>query len=177
MIRVPDTDNLVIVYDQIQEDKYVNEDFPRFYSREAEDYRKHTGRELTMYVTCSIPEIDVELHTRCFACRIDENGQFSQFVYDTMAEAVDLEIEWCEYVLRDLDGLDVSEMRDYVKYLANKRIRVIGLNDLYEGFDEDVMPWIRAYSDDSLNATKSDFFEQKSRSYAKVTDANGFDDL
>ena len=76
MIRVPDTDNLVIVYDQIQEDKYVNEDFPRFYSREAEDYRKHTGRELTMYVTCSIPEIDVELHTRCFACRIDENGQF-----------------------------------------------------------------------------------------------------
>jgi len=89
----------------------------------------------------------------------------------------DLEVEWCEYVLRDLDGLDVSEMRDYVKYLANKRLRVIGLNDLYEGFNEDVMPWIRAYSDDSLNATKSDFFEQKSRSYAKVTDANGFDDL
>ncbi|MCT4777609.1 MULTISPECIES: ribonucleotide-diphosphate reductase subunit beta [Exiguobacterium] len=108
---------------------------------------------------------------------IDADGSFSQFVYDTMAEAVDLEIEWCEYVLRDLDGLDVSEMRDYVKYLANKRLRVIGLNDLYEGFNEDVMPWIRAYSDDSLNATKSDFFEQKSRSYAKVTDANGFDDL
>jgi len=108
---------------------------------------------------------------------IDADGSFTQFVYDTFKRAVDLEIEWSEYVLRDLDGLDVSEMRDYVKYLANKRLRVIGLSDLYEGHDEDVMPWIRAYSDDSMNATKSDFFEQKSRSYAKVTDANGFDDL
>ncbi|MFZ0077226.1 ribonucleotide-diphosphate reductase subunit beta [Exiguobacterium sp. RIT452] len=108
---------------------------------------------------------------------IDADGSFTKFVYATFERAVDLEIEWSEYVLRDLDGLDVSEMRDYVKYLANKRLRVIGLDDLYEGHDEDVMPWIRAYSDDSMNATKSDFFEQKSRSYAKVTDANGFDDL
>lgn len=108
---------------------------------------------------------------------IDKDGEFSSFVYETIGHAVELETEWSAYVLQDLEGLDVSEMADYIKYLANKRLRLLGMDDLYPGFDQDVMPWIRAYSDDSMNATKSDFFEQKSRSYSKVTDDNGFDDL
>jgi len=94
---------------------------------------------------------------------IDADGSFTQFTYDTFARAVELETEWSEYVLRDLDGLDVSEMHDYVKYLANKRLRVIGLNDLYEGHDEDVMPWIRRYSDGSVKPKEYNFFEPSAK--------------
>lgn len=108
---------------------------------------------------------------------IDRDGQFTVWVEETMREAVRLETEWCEHVLEGINGIDLFELKDYIKYLANKRVRMLGMDDLYPGFDEDVMPWIRAYSDESMNATKSDFFEQKSRSYAKVTDSNGFDDL
>lgn len=108
---------------------------------------------------------------------IDADGSFSEFVYETIGHAVELETEWSNYILSDLEGIDVSEMADYIKYLANKRLRLLGMDDLYPGYDHDVMPWIRAYSDDSMNATKSDFFEQKSRAYSKVTDDNGFDDL
>ena len=73
--RVHGTDNVVIVYDQNQEDNYVNVKFPEQYKERAEKYKEHTGRELTMHISCSIPEIDFEIHTRCFACRIDDNGE------------------------------------------------------------------------------------------------------
>lgn len=75
MVTVPNTDNIVIVYDQNQEDEYVNVEFPEMYKRHAAEYKEHTGREFTMQVSCRIPELDFEIHTRCFACRIDENGE------------------------------------------------------------------------------------------------------
>lgn len=75
IVRVPGTDNVVIVYDQNQEDNYVNVKFPEQYKERVEKYKEHTGKELTMHISCSIPEIDFEIHTRCFACRIDDNGE------------------------------------------------------------------------------------------------------
>lgn len=75
-IRVPNVEHIVIVYDQTQEDEYVNIKFPTLYEEEGDDYKNRWGEELTMQVTCKIPEIDLELHTKCFACRIDETGEF-----------------------------------------------------------------------------------------------------
>lgn len=75
MVRVPNAENIVIVYDQTQEDRYVNEDFPRIYAEEAAEYFERWGEELKMPVSCEIPEIGFKIHSRCFACRIDENGE------------------------------------------------------------------------------------------------------
>ena len=55
-IVVPHTDNLVIVYDQNQENVC-------------------SAKGKTKYVSCDIPEIGFKLHSRCFACRIDDNGE------------------------------------------------------------------------------------------------------
>ena len=73
-IHIPGAEHIVIVYDQTQEDKYVNVDFPEDYARDAEWYREAFGEELTMLVSCEIPEISFKIHTRCFACRMDESG-------------------------------------------------------------------------------------------------------
>ena len=108
---------------------------------------------------------------------IDRNGEFSDFVYKTIDEAVQLEINWSHEVLSDVKGIDLVEFDGYVKYIANKRVRQLGMDDLYEGYDENVMPWVKSFSDESMNNTKTDFFEQKSRSYGKLSDDNGFDDL
>lgn len=108
---------------------------------------------------------------------IDRNGEFTDFVYKTIDEAVQLEITWSHEVLSDVKGIDLVEFDGYVKYIANKRVRQLGMDDLYEGYDENVMPWVKSFSDDSMNNTKTDFFEQKSRSYGKLSDDNGFDDL
>ena len=76
IINVPGSDNVVIVYDQNQEDEYMNVTFPEMLAEYGEKYREDTGREMTPWVSCKIPEIGVELHSRCFACRMDENGEF-----------------------------------------------------------------------------------------------------
>ena len=75
-ILVPGTDDIVIVYDQNQEDRYVNVDFPEIYAQDGAKYLDRWGEELKMHVSCEIPEIDFKIHTRCFACRMDENGVF-----------------------------------------------------------------------------------------------------
>ena len=71
-IPVPGYENIVIVYDQTHEDEYLHSDLARL----AEERLKEFGEYPYYYITCSIPELGVELHTRCFACRIDGNGVF-----------------------------------------------------------------------------------------------------
>ena len=104
------------------------------------------------------------------------NESFINWVYDTFRQSVDLEIEWSNYVLKDVKGIDLTEMSGYVKYRANKMLRMMGLSELYEGYTENPMKWIKAYVDNFDN-TKTDFFEQKSRTYTKTSELNGFDDL
>ncbi|TWT13251.1 ribonucleotide-diphosphate reductase subunit beta [Planomicrobium sp. CPCC 101079] len=99
-----------------------------------------------------------------------------QYVYDAINQAVQLEKEWAHYILADIQGLDLEEFEGYVEYLANKRLRQLGLDNLYEERNNP-MPWIQVFGDDMMNDTKSDFFEQKSRTYSKVSQSNGFDEL
>lgn len=100
----------------------------------------------------------------------------TQFIYDTVHQAVQLEKEWAHYILKEIKGIDINEFEDYVEYLANKRFRQLGLENYYED-RENPMPWIHVFSDEMMNETKSDFFEQKSRTYTKVSQDNGFDEL
>lgn len=98
------------------------------------------------------------------------------YVYQTIEQAVQLEKEWATVILGDIVGIDLMEFEGYLEYLANKRLRQLGLQNLYEERDNP-MPWIHVFSDEMINETKSDFFEQKSRTYSKVTQSNGFDEL
>ena len=103
-------------------------------------------------------------------------GENIQYIYTTIDRAVALEKEWAHYILADIEGLDLVEFEGYVEYLANKRLRQLGLDNLYEE-RSNPMPWIQVFGDDMMNDTKSDFFEQKSRTYTKVSQSNGFDEL
>ncbi|WP_428911519.1 ribonucleotide-diphosphate reductase subunit beta [Niallia sp. Krafla_26] len=98
------------------------------------------------------------------------------YIYETISKAVELEKEWSQLILKDIDGIDLAEFENYVEYLANKRFRQLGLKNLYPERDNP-MPWIHVFSDEMINETKTDFFEQKSRTYTKVTQSNGFDEL
>jgi len=103
-------------------------------------------------------------------------GSFIEWVYDHFKESVQLEIEWSSYVLADVEGIDLIEMAGYIKYRANKMLRMMGLEEIYPDHVENPMKWIRAYVD-NFDGTKTDFFEQRSRQYTKTSDLNGFDDL
>ncbi|WP_174733610.1 ribonucleotide-diphosphate reductase subunit beta [Mesobacillus harenae] len=107
-----------------------------------------------------------ELHT-------EEN---INYIYRTIDQAVQLEKEWAAIILKDIKGIDLNEFGAYVEYLANKRFRQLGMKNFYPE-RENPMPWIHVFSDEMMNETKSDFFEQKSRTYSKVSQSNGFDEL
>ncbi len=81
-LLVPHTDNIVIVYDEHKEYEYINVDFPEMYKRIGHKYIEKWGEELKPYVSCFIPEINFELHTRCFACRIDDYGKLQSLQND-----------------------------------------------------------------------------------------------
>ncbi|WAA09368.1 ribonucleotide-diphosphate reductase subunit beta [Fervidibacillus albus] len=102
--------------------------------------------------------------------------EFVNWIYSSYEEAVELEIEWSNYVLDHVAGIDLDEMEGFIKYRANKMLRMMGLNEIYPAYTENPMKWIRAYVD-NFNDTKTDFFEQKSRTYTKVSNLNGFDEL
>lgn len=105
--------------------------------------------------------------------------EYEEFTRDLFKKAVELEIEWSNTALVNTEDIDLNEMADYIKYRANKCLSMMGFAPVYEGVDENSMTWIKAYTDEgeSRGATKTDFFEQKPRSYAKITEDNGFDDL
>ncbi|GAB4074684.1 ribonucleotide-diphosphate reductase subunit beta [Barrientosiimonas marina] len=103
-------------------------------------------------------------------------AELTEWVYNHFRESVDREIEWSNYVLAEIEGIDLEEMAGYIKYRANKMLRMMGLSELYPEHTENPMKWIRAYAD-NFDGTKTDFFEQKSRQYTKTSNLNGFDDL
>ncbi|MEV9641008.1 ribonucleotide-diphosphate reductase subunit beta [Mammaliicoccus sciuri] len=102
--------------------------------------------------------------------------EFTDWIYDQFRHSVEQEVIWSRYVLGEIEGLDMEEMEGYIKYRANKMLRMLGLSEIYSEFTDNPMKWIRAYVD-NFDDTKTDFFEQTSRQYVKTSDLNGFDDL
>lgn len=102
--------------------------------------------------------------------------EFTEWIYDQFRHSVEQEVIWSRYVLGEIEGLDMEEMEGYIKYRANKMLRMLGLSEIYSEFTDNPMKWIRAYVD-NFDDTKTDFFEQTSRQYVKTSDLNGFDDL
>lgn len=76
VIKVPGSDGIVIVYDQTQEDRYVNVDFPAIYKKDGAKYLERWGEELKMHISCEIPELNFKIYTRCIACRVDKYGTY-----------------------------------------------------------------------------------------------------
>lgn len=76
IVNIPNTDNLVIVYNKYQENNEL---------RRKEELFSKEGYEFKPLVV--IPEIDLKLYSRCIVCRINngdleglQNGDFDKFI-------------------------------------------------------------------------------------------------
>jgi len=76
IIRVPNTDNLVIVYNKYMEEGRLNQ---------VKKFIK-TLHDRTVFrrfnPTVVIPELGVVLYGRCFVCRMNEDGTLAGFNFD-----------------------------------------------------------------------------------------------
>lgn len=87
-----------------------------------------------------------------------------------LRKGVEEEIAWGAYVIgNEIDGLTISMVEEYIKYLGNLRSENLGLGILYPGYEKEPasMEWVSAYA--NANLIKTDFFEAKSTAYAKST--------
>ena len=56
------------------------------------------------------------------------------YVYRTIDRAVELETNWAHYTLSNVRGIDLNELGDYIKYIANRRITMMGLEKLMKAW-------------------------------------------
>lgn len=169
----------VLVYSSILEGLYFYSGFAFFYNLARQ------GKMIGSSTMISFINRDELYHSRfiseLFRALLGENPElntqdFASWVYDQFREAVDQETRWSQELLTGIDGISLTEMSGYIKYRANKMLRMMGLSEIYPEHIDNPMKWIRAYVD-NFDGTKTDIFEQKPRTYAKVNKSNGFDKL
>lgn len=71
IIELPNTDGLVIIYNKYNEER----------AKELKDEALKEDNYI-MKPTAVIPEKDIELYSRCVACRMNANGEFEGFQKD-----------------------------------------------------------------------------------------------
>ena len=71
IVNIPNTDNVVIVYNKYQEERELN--------RKKELFNDE-GYEMKPLVV--IPEKNVEIYSRCIVCRMNENGELESMKKD-----------------------------------------------------------------------------------------------
>ena len=87
---------------------------------------------------------------------------------EMMRIGVENEILWGHYVIGDkIQGINKKLIEDYIKYLGNKRLKEIGLDVLFQGYQSNPAAWVDVVA--NSNSVKTDFFEAKSTAYAKVS--------
>ncbi|MCV9887226.1 ribonucleotide-diphosphate reductase subunit beta [Metabacillus halosaccharovorans] len=178
----PNVENLLksIVYDVILEGLFFYSGFAFFYNL-ARNQKMVATSTMINYINRD-EQIHVDLFVQIFKEVLKQYPEYdtkelATFVKDTFIQAAELEIEWGQFIIGNkMDGINIKDVEDYIKFYANVRSNQLGFERPFEGYRTNPLKWIKAYEEVDLG--KSDFFEQKSRQYTKVNHAdNGFDDL
>ncbi|OIU72463.1 ribonucleotide-diphosphate reductase subunit beta [Rossellomorea aquimaris] len=179
--EAPTIENLLksIIYDVILEGLFFYSGFAFFYNL-ARNQKMVATSTMINYINRD-EQLHVGLFEKIFKEILEEypshqSDELMEFGRKTFLKAANLEIEWAQEIIgNEIDGLLMTELESYIKFMANKRAKQLGFVPPFEGYQTNPLKWIIAYQEVDLG--KTDFFEQKSRQYTKTTDVNGFDDL
>lgn len=93
-----------------------------------------------------------------------------------MSMAVEQEIKWSKHIIGDdILGMPPHAIEEYIKYLANVRLKAIGLSGLYEEVNNP-FKHLESIADTGREATtKTNFFDSTVTSYQMATTLGGWD--
>jgi ribonucleoside-diphosphate reductase beta chain len=85
-------------------------------------------------------------------------------IYTIATRMVELEDKFVDlaYEMGDLPGLTKDEVKQYIRYIADRRLISLGMKGIFK-VKKNPLPWV----DGMLGVTHSNFFEQKVTDYAK----------
>ncbi len=123
-------------------------------------------------ITYSIRDesLHVEAMTKLFREFIQENielwtDDFKKEIYQACRDMVALEDRFLDLVfdLGDIEGLTKKEMRQYIRYIADRRLLQLGLKTNYD-VNENPLPWL----DSVMGVEHQNFFEGRATAYMKA---------
>lgn len=176
--KTPETFRDAIIYDVILEGLNFYSGFAFFYNLARNNKMKATA-DMINYINRD-EHIHVTLFAQIYKELLAERPELNtpehrEWAKETFRKAGELEIKWSRYIIGDrFDDIDPDDLEAYIKFTANKRAKQLGIEKPFEGYDTNPLRWIKVYEDP--NQGKQDFFEGRSRQYAKAVD-NGFDEL
>jgi len=90
--------------------------------------------------------------------------ELEDYIYELFENATQLEITWGQYITNgQILGLTGDMIDQYIKYLADKRLKAVGYKKLY-GVDNPIK-WVDTFA--SFNDQKTNFFEGNVINYSK----------
>jgi len=122
----------------------------------------------------------VESMIRLFHELLDEHPelwteQFKAKLYQTARDMVNLEDKFIDLAYKDgeIEGLSAQEVKQYIRYIADKRLLQLGLKPNYNVKDNP-LPWV----DVIVNGREhTNFFENKATDYAKASLKGDWEDI
>ncbi len=100
-------------------------------------------------------------------------------ICEMFRKATEQEIAWSNHIIGDqVLGITPQTIEQYTKFMANKRLKEIGLEPIYEGFDETPYKNLEKISDTNGEGNvKGNFFEANVSSYNQSTAVEGWDEI
>lgn len=100
-------------------------------------------------------------------------------IYEMFRKATEQEIAWSNHIIGDQTlGITPQTIEQYTKFMANKRLKEIGLEPIYEGFNETPYKNLEKISDTNGEGNvKGNFFEANVSSYNQSTAVEGWDEI
>lgn len=112
---------------------------------------------------------------------MNENPGFinEEMIADMFHTAVRQEIDWTNHILGDdILGVTRESTEEYTKYLANQRMKSLGLKELYPGFNINPYKHLEKIADTGGEGVlKANFFESTVTSYNQSSAVEGWEDI
>ena len=169
----------VLIANYLLEGVYFYNGFNFFYNLAA--------RSLMIGTADEIKYINRDELTHCvlFANMIKEimSEDMSYFnrdeIYQMFDKAVEQEIAWSNHIIgNSIIGINEKTIEAYTKFIANKRLKDIGLEERYKGFDENPYKQLEKVADTNGEGNvKGNFFEANVSSYNQSTAVEGWDEI
>jgi len=112
--------------------------------------------------------LHVEINSKVFRTWAKENpgeinSDFKKVIYDMLREVVKLECAFIDFAFegREIRDLHKEEVKDYIKYIANRRLTQLGLKHEYN-IEDNPLPWFDMLTNGS---SLQNFFEGRSADY------------
>ncbi len=101
--------------------------------------------------------------------------QLRREIYITCATIVDNEDAFIDlaFEMGSIEGLNAKEVKQYIRYIADRRLTQLGLNELYH-VGKNPLPWL----DEMLNAVEhANFFENRATEYSKASTTGSWEEV